>query len=266
MPHVPIYASEDFLGTSERGLYGDVVQEIDWSVGEIIKKLEDYELLENTLIVFSSDNGPWLVMKEHGGSAGILREGKQYTFEGGMRVPTLAMWKSKIEAGTEYNDMACMMDWFPTFIKLAGGNVPHDRPIDGMDISNVLLKGEKRTAQEYLYFNGSELRCYRSGDWKVKKPFAGDEGATWKQPVPAHDTLLINLKADPGERNNVAFDKREKTKTMFKEMEQMLEDMGELPSSLHIRSEADGSHYDYLIEKYGKDYYKKISKNKKTLE
>ncbi len=135
MPHVPIYASEDFLGSSERGLYGDVIQEIDWSVGEVLKKLESLNLMENTLIVFSSDNGPWLVMEDHGGSAGILREGKQYTFEGGVRVPTVAMWQGTIPAGTVYEDMACQMDWFPTIANLTGIPVPDDRPYDGVDVT-----------------------------------------------------------------------------------------------------------------------------------
>ena len=106
MPHVPIYASDDFIGTSKRGLYGDVIQEIDWSVGQILKKLEELDLLEDTLVIFSSDNGPWLVMQDHGGSAGILREGKQFTFDGGMRVPTLAMWKGKIPAGIIDSELA----------------------------------------------------------------------------------------------------------------------------------------------------------------
>ena len=180
MPHVPIYASEDFLGTSERGLYGDVVQELDWSVGQILEKLEQLNLLDNTLVIFSSDNGPWLVMEDHGGSAGILREGKQYTFEGGMRVPTVAMWKGKIPEGIVYNDIATQMDWFPTIAKITGINLPKDRVIDGKDISEVLLNTGKREGSTYMYFDGTDLQCYRKGNWKIKKPYEGYEGSVWK--------------------------------------------------------------------------------------
>lgn len=256
MPHVPIYASEDFVGTSRRGLYGDVVQELDWSTGEILKKLEDMQLLENTLIVFSSDNGPWLVMKELGGSAGILREGKQYTFEGGQRVPALAMWKGKIKPGSKYENMACMMDWFPTFLSLAGVSVPNDRAIDGENISRVLFGTGQRSKDEFLYFDGSDLQCYRNGDYKVKKPFAGFPGAAWKQPVPAHDSLLINLKKDPGERNNLALSEKKKMQELFKQMEKRYGEMGELPPSLVIKTPSDDSHYEYLIEQYGEEYWK----------
>ena len=124
---MPIYASPEFLGKSERGLYGDVIQEIDWSVGQILAKLEEKGVLENTLIIFSSDNGPWLIMEDHGGSAGPLREGKQYTFEGGVRVPTVAMWKGKIEAGQVYEDLATQMDWFPTISAIVEAELPQDR-------------------------------------------------------------------------------------------------------------------------------------------
>jgi len=248
MPHVPIYASEDFLGTSQRGLYGDVIQELDWSVGEIVKKLEQHGILEQTLIVFSSDNGPWLVMEDHGGSAGILREGKQYTFEGGMRVPTVAMWKAKIPAGQVYEDMALQVDWFPTFARLAGAQLPADRPLDGEDISSVLTGEGKRSGDTYLFLDGADLQCYRRGDWKVKLPYPGFEGATWKKAVPAHDTLLVNLKDDPGERTNLYLERPEMAVGMLDEMWKQYDAMGDLPPSLIIRTEADLSHYDHLRE------------------
>lgn len=249
MPHVPIYASEEFQGTSERGLYGDVVQEIDWSVGQILEKLASLGLLNKTLVIFSSDNGPWLVMEDHGGSAGILREGKQYTFEGGMRVPTLAMWKEKIPEGTVYDDMACQMDWFPTLARLTGTSLPGDRAIDGMDISNVLLNLRFDHDRTYLFFDGSDLQAYRKGDWKIKKPYQGFEGATWKKAVKAHDTLLINLKEDPGELHNLYTQYPERTKSMFEEMTAGHKALGDLPKSLVLRSEADNFHYEYLKSK-----------------
>ena len=249
MPHVPIYASEEFLGTSQRGLYGDVIQEIDWSVGQILEKLESLDLLDKTLIIFSSDNGPWLAMEDHGGSAGILREGKQYTFEGGMRVPTLAMWKGKIPEGSVYDDMACQMDWFPTFAQLAGGTVPHDRAMDGLDMSSVLFGGKPDQERTYLFFDGEDLQAYRKGDWKIKKPYQGYEGSPWKKAVQAHDTLLINLKQDPGELNNLHAQHPDQTRIMFEEMNSGYKALGDLPKSLVIRSQADGSHLEYLENK-----------------
>ena len=249
MPHVPIYASENFLGTSERGLYGDVVQELDWSVGQILERLEQLNLLENTLVIFSSDNGPWLVMEDHGGSAGILREGKQYTFEGGMRVPTVAMWKSKIPEDIVYNDIATQMDWFPTIAKITGINLPKDRVIDGKDISRVLFNTGKREDSTFMYFDGADLQCYRKGNLKIKKPYDGYKGSDWKKAVKAHDTLLIDLKKDPGEKNNLFEKYPGKTRDLFEEMNVKYRELGKLPSSLVIKTDADKSHYEYLNNK-----------------
>ena len=203
MPHVPIYASDSFLGTSKRGLYGDVVQELDWSVGKVLQKLEDLQILDNTLIIFSSDNGPWLAMKELGGSAGKLREGKNYTFEGGMRVPTVAMWKKKIPKGSVNENFATQVDWFPTFAKIAGIKLPADRIFDGIDISNMLFNNGNRMDSTYLFFNRNELEAYRKGNLKIKKPYGGNKESLWQQEVAAHDTLLFNLKKDSEERNNL---------------------------------------------------------------
>lgn len=255
MPHVPIYASDDFLGTSERGLYGDVIQELDWSVGEVLKKLEEENILENTLVVFSSDNGPWLVMRDHGGSAGPLREGKQYTFEGGQRVPTLAMWPAAIKAGTEYNAMGLMMDWLPTFCEIAGVALPGDREYDGESLLKVLTGEGERTGNEFLYYDGFELECYRKGDWKIKMAYKGFAGQSWKHAVDAHPLLLINLKDDPGELNNLAGSNPEKVQEMLESMEQYKNSKGSYPKPIFIRSNADNSHYDHVKEKYGEEYY-----------
>jgi len=258
MPHVPIYSSEDFQGTSERGLYGDVIQEIDWSVGQVLKTLENYSLLNNTLIIFSSDNGPWLVMEDHGGSAGILREGKQYTFEGGQRVPTLAMWPAKIKSGQVYDDMAMMMDWFPTIAGIAGADIPDDRPYDGTDISKVLFGTGARNGPGFLYFDLAELQGYREGDWKVKLPYEGYTGSPGKQAVAPHPILLINLKNDPGEQHNLAEEMPGKLQEMLHKMDSAKNALGELPPSLVIRNDADNSHYDYLNKKHaGKNYWEK---------
>lgn len=249
MPHVPIYASENFLGTSERGLYGDVVQELDWSVGKILEKLETLGLMENTLVVFSSDNGPWLVMEDHGGSAGILREGKQYTFEGGVRVPSVAMWKGHIPAGIVSSDLVSQMDWFPTIAELTESELPNDRVIDGRDISKVLYNTGKRADDTYLYIDLEELQGYRKGDWKVKLPYEGFKGADYKKAVAAHDTLLFNLKSDPGEKNNLYQENKALAIALFKEMRSKYEALGDLPPSLIVRTAEDKSHYDHLKNK-----------------
>jgi arylsulfatase A len=256
MPHVPIYASPEFDGRSGNGLYTDVIEEIDWSVGQVLAGLEEHGIQDNTLVVFSSDNGPWLVMRELGGSAGILREGKQYTFEGGQRVPTLAMWPGVIPAGSVYDDMALMMDWFPTFAEVAGAEVPGDRDYDGESILPVLRGTGTRKGNEFLYYDGAELQCYRHGDWKVKLPFEGFRGNPGKKAVPPHDTLLFNLKSDPGEQQNLYAEMPEQVDSMISWMEACRKSKGTLPPSLVIGDPADNSHYVYLREKYGDGYWK----------
>jgi arylsulfatase A len=249
MPHVPIYASPEFEGSSQRGLYGDVIQEIDWSVGEILKKLEEKGLMENTLIVFSSDNGPWLVMEDHGGSAHPLREGKQYTFEGGVRVPTVAMWKGKIEPGQVYEDLATQMDWFPTFCAMVSADLPKDRIIDGKDLSKVLFENGKREGNQFLYYMAADQRAFREGDWKIKRPYAGFPGTRGMKAVAAHDTLLFNLKNDPGETNNLAKENPEKLSQMMRAMDLAVRQLGPLPESKMVRTPQDNSHFEYLDRK-----------------
>ena len=249
-PHVPIYASPDFQGKSNRGLYGDVIQEIDWSVGQILKKLEEKGILENTLIVFSSDNGPWLVMEDHGGSAGDLREGKQFTFEGGVRVPTVAMWKGKIPAGQVYEEMATQMDWFPTFCKLVGAEIPSDREIDGKDLSAVLFENGNREEDTFLYYMLSDQRGYREGDWKIKRPYKGFAGSRGMKAVEAHDTLLFNLKNDPGETTNLAKENPEKLAQMMRAMDLAVKQLGPLPPSKVVGTAQDNSHFEYLDQKH----------------
>jgi len=255
MPHVPIYASEDFVGTSDRGLYGDVIQEIDWSVGEILKALEKQGIQEQTLVVFSSDNGPWHVMRDHGGSPGGLREGKQFTFEGGQRVPTLALWPEGIEAGSVYDDMGLMMDWVPTICEIAGVELPADRAYDGESLVKIFSGEGEREVDEFLYYDGFKLEGYRRGDWKIKLPYDGFSGARWKAKVEAHPLLLINLKEDPFELNNLAEEHPDKVEEMLESMKAFEATKMPYPEPMFIKSGADHYHYDYLVEKYGEDYY-----------
>ena len=170
MPHIPLYASAEFEGKSPRGLYGDVIEELDWSVGQITAALERLGLTENTLIIFSSDNGPWLPFKLHGGSAGPLRGGKGSNWEGGQRVPCVVRWPAQVPAGRVCHEVATAMDLLPTIAGLTGAALPADRPIDGHDISS-LLRGEagatSPTEQLLYYSRKGKLAGIRRGAWKL---------------------------------------------------------------------------------------------------
>ena len=246
MPHVPIYASEKFRGSSDRGLYGDVIQELDWSVGEIIKRLEELNILDETLVIFSSDNGPWLTMRDMGGSAGELRNGKMYTFEGGMRVPTLAMMKGLIPEGIESNEIVSQLDWMPTFASLSRSQIPKKVIIDGDDITEILRGNSFEYERDHLFFDYEKLEAYRRGDWKVKLPYEGWPGSWYKSPIDSHDTLLFNLRKDPGEKNNIFDSNREMAKSLIDLMNVKYKEMGKLPESIVIRSDADESHLKEL--------------------
>jgi len=219
MPHVPLYVSPQFEGSSEQGLYGDVVQELDWSTGQVVKKLRELGLLDNTLIVFSSDNGPWLLMGDHGGSAGFLRDGKTSTFEGGQRVPGVAHWPTQIAAGRVDHSVTGLIDLMPTFSTLAGVPLPEDRVIDGEDISSVLISGGKRKNQQFYYLSSLSTRvvAYRDGDWKLKLARRGYPkflDPILKLNQYSHDLLLFNLKKDPYEQNNLADSQPERVQQM----------------------------------------------------
>ena len=172
MPHVPLFAGEKFKGKSKPGLYGDVIQEIDWSVGEILAALKKHGLEENTLVIFTSDNGPWLSYGNHAGSAGPLREGKGTVCEGGVRVPFVARWPGQIPAGSVQDEPAMTIDLLPTVAKLIGAELPK-HPIDGKDIG-ALLRGEpgaKCPHEAYFhYYAQGELQAVRSGKWKLMLP------------------------------------------------------------------------------------------------
>ena len=188
-------------------------------------------------------------MEDHGGSAGDLREGKQYTFEGGVRVPTVAMWKGKIDAGQVYDDLATQMDWFPTFCKIVGAEIPKDREIDGKDLSGVLFENGQREGDEFIYYMLSDQRGYRDGDWKIKRPYKGFTGSRGMKAVAAHDTLLFNIKNDPGETINLAKENPEKLAQMMRAMDLAIQQLGPLPESKMVRSGSDNSHYEYLDQK-----------------
>jgi arylsulfatase A-like enzyme len=236
-PHIPLYASPAFEGKSRRGLYGDVVEELDWSVGEILKVLEEEGLAENTLVFFTSDNGPWLVMNERGGSAGLLREGKGCTWEGGMREPAIAWWPGTIPAGRVSTELATTMDLFPTSVKLAGGQLPDDRTYDGFDLLPV-LKGEGRSErEEVVYYLGEEIYAYRKGPWKIHyktlTPYRGQKAESHDPP------LLYNLETDPSEQRNVAETHPEVVAALEAATEAHRATVERVPSQLEARIEKD---------------------------
>jgi Arylsulfatase A and related enzymes len=214
MPHVPLAVSDKFKGKSKQGLYGDVMMEIDWSVGEIMKSLKKNGLDENTLVIFSSDNGPWLNFGNHAGSAGGLREGKQTSFEGGQRVPCLMRWPGKIPAGFINNQLASSIDLLPTIAHIAGAPMPVKK-IDGVDISPLMfgdINAEPRKTF-YYYFKKNNLEAVRDAEFKLVLPHPGK---TYEGFLPGKDGVggktnehvdfglaLYDLRRDPGERYDV---------------------------------------------------------------
>lgn len=199
-PHVPLFASPTFKGRSPAGLYGDVIEELDWSVGRVLDTLREERLDRNTLVVFSSDNGPWLVYDHHGGSAGPLREGKGSTWEGGMRVPGIFWWPGHIRPGV-HHDIASTLDILPTCAALTGARLP-EAPLDGVDLSPALLGRGTVDHDVFLYFRGATLYAARLGPWKAH--FITRSAYGPDQPAPHDPPLLFHLGEDPGEKWNRA--------------------------------------------------------------
>ncbi len=221
MPHVPIFASEAFLGKSGQGLYADVIQEIDASVGTLLRELDSLGLDENTLVVFTSDNGPWLTYGNHAGSAGPFREGKGTTWEGGMRVPMIARWPARIPGGEVSHHPASLIDLLPTIVQATGGTLP-ERKIDGRSLlahlSDPLHPASAPAETPFCYYRSGNLDAVRLGKWKlhVPHPFryvevVGNQGEGGKYAYTDTGLELYDLAGDPGERYNVAAAFPEKT-------------------------------------------------------
>ncbi len=204
MPHVPLFRSESFAGASRRGLFGDVIEEIDWSVGQVLDTLREQQLDKNTLVMFTSDNGPWLIFDDHGGSAGLLRDGKGSTWEGGMREPTLAWWPGKIAAGSVGREVASTMDVFATVHSLAGMELPTDRVLDSHDLSPLLFENRPTSRQALFYYRAYELMAVRVGPWKAHYQTQDAYGPNSRQAVKHDPPILYNLEVDPSERQNIA--------------------------------------------------------------
>lgn len=202
MVHTPLFAGDAFLDSSPRGLYGDVMREVDWSVGQVIKTLEELNLDKNTLVVFTSDNGPWLLMQEHGGSAGLLKNGKGTTWEGGMRVPGIFYMPGTVQPGT-ITDLGATLDLLPTIAGLTGAKVPSDRPMDGFDLMPVLTKKEKSARDHFIYYRLQDIYAVRNRDYKAH--FITETCYTRdNQKEVLDEPLLYQLNHDPSEKYNRA--------------------------------------------------------------
>lgn len=231
LPHVPLFTSKEFEGTSPRGLYGDVIEEIDHSVGQVLNALKDNGLDENTIVVFTSDNGPWLIMNEEGGSAGLLRNGKGSTWEGGMREPCIIWAPGHIEPGI-ITEIGSTMDLFTTFSTIAGVDIPDDRIIDGIDLSPVLFRNEASARNDMFYYRGDKLYAARLGDYKAhfitQEPYGPD--------VIEHETpLLYNLSIDPSEKYDISKDNPEVIANIMKVVNEHNNKMVKGPDQLKDR-------------------------------
>jgi arylsulfatase A-like enzyme len=204
MPHVPLHASEEFRGRSRWGPYGDAVEEIDWSTGRILAALERHGLEENTLVIFTSDNGPARRSKLRGGSAGPFRGGKGTTWEGGVRVPFLARWPGRIPPATQCHGIGTIMDLFPTLVELAGGALPRDRVIDGKDILGMLTGKERSPHEEFYYYSGARIFAVRWRNWKLHLRRRGSGALGLRRSQELKLPELYDLDEDPSESVNLA--------------------------------------------------------------
>lgn len=216
MPHAPIFAAPEFQGKSEGGRYGDVIEEIDWSVGQVMAALKSAGIEKETLVIFTSDNGPWTMFGPHGGTAKPLRGEKGTSWEGGFRVPGIFHWPGTI-APAEIDGMAANLDLYATFASLVGGEEPAEKPgYISQDLSATLLKGEVSPRTQWFYGN-----AFRSGDLKIHmatKDRSSDPDTRKREPMTKHDPpLLFDLKADLSETTNLAADRPEVVERLLKE-------------------------------------------------
>ncbi|HOK76408.1 MAG TPA: sulfatase [Verrucomicrobiota bacterium] len=200
-PHVPLFASPAFKGKSRAGIYGDAVEELDWSVGEVLDAIRKHRLDRQTFVFFTSDNGPWLTMGDQGGSAGLLRGGKGSTWEGGMRVPGIAWMPGRIRNGVT-SELVHSMDLFPTALALAGAQRPDGVELDGIDIAPLLFDYRALPKRPFFYYRGDQIFACRIGEWKAH--FKTQAGYGQAKPEIHDPPLLFHLGRDPSEKRNVA--------------------------------------------------------------
>jgi arylsulfatase A-like enzyme len=234
-PHVPLHVSDKYRARSQRGLYGDVCMEIDWSVGEVLSALQRNGIDDHTLVIFFSDNGPWLTYGNHAGSAGPLRNGKTTSYEGGFRVPCIMRWPGHIPTNRLCREITSAIDLLPTLTKLVGAPSPAKK-IDGKDIW-PLMSGEPRAKsphEAFFYYNAWQLDAVRSGQWKVILPMTyyavaepGKDGLPGKQ-VWTHESLaLFDLQNDIGEQTDVALEHPDVIDRLLRLVAAVREDIGD---------------------------------------
>lgn len=233
LPHVPLFRSPEFAGRSRRGLYGDVIEEIDAGIGRILEELRQQKLDRRTVVWFTSDNGPWLIFGDHGGSAGPLRDGKGCTYEGGMREPAIAWWPGTIPAGHLSHELATTMDIYTTSILLGGGEIPQDREVDGLDLRSVLRGEGDGPRKSVFYYRGTRLMAVRLGPWKahyITQPaYGGGKPKTHEVPE------LYHLEHDPAERHNRAADHPEVLQQIADVVARHRAQLKPLPTQLETR-------------------------------
>lgn len=247
MGHIPLGVSDKFRGKSEQGLYGDVMMEIDWSVGEISKALEKNNITDNTIFIFTTDNGPWLNYGNHAGSSGGLREGKTTSWEGGQRVPFIIRWPGNTPKGTVCNQLACAIDILPTLAAITNGKLS-DNKIDGLDITSLWKGDFESTPRETIlyYFGKNNLNGIRKGNWKLvlphtyssynTKPGNNGHGGKRVKTVVAKPELY-NMMRDPGEQFNVIEYYPEKVEELMKVVVKAQKELGDLNVGIKKGSE-----------------------------
>ena len=255
--HVPLHPGKAFQGKSNNGRYGDWVEEVDWSTGRVLDVLHTLKLDSRTLVLFTSDNGPWRSQGKNGGLAGPLRGGKTSTWEGGVREPTIAWWPGKIPADTTCDAMMSEMDVLPTLVKLSGGAVPTDRVIDGKDIW-ALLSGQSRQSphEALFYFKGNRLEAVRSGAWKLAIVDQIEDGID-KRKKPSTKTFapkLFNLEVDVGETTDVTDQHPDVVKRLQGYLQQMDKDLGVTGRGPGVRPSGRVNHPQPLLLRTAMEY------------
>jgi arylsulfatase A len=227
MPHVPLFASEKFKGKSKGGIFGDVIEELDWSVGEIVKTLKEQGLSDSTLVVFTSDNGPWTMFKEFGGTAGPLRGEKSTTWEGGPRVPCIFYWPGRIKPSVSSAFMV-NIDIYKTIASVTGSKIQPGEAVDGLDMSEVLFDNQKSPRKDYLFIHEIPL-SYRSGDYKIhfgtRERTRNPDTGKGEPAVILDKPLLFNIKKDIGEKNDMASENPEILQRLIKEFHAAVKDI-----------------------------------------
>ena len=236
LPHTKLAVSDEFKGKSEGGLYGDVIEELDYNVGRVLEHVKALNLDDDTYIIFTSDNGPWWVKKDHGGHCAPLRGAKTSTYEGGLRVPFIIRAPGKVPKGATSDLVTATIDILPTVASLSGADLPQDRVIDGIDISKIFTGEQQELERPYFYYQHRALRAVRFGEWKLHLAHSEadrqNEGAKWLNHIPEGDRpymdelTLYNLNEDIGETTNVAKDQPEVVKELMEHFEAIKKDLG----------------------------------------